>query len=103
HAIPRRLCVSVTPQADIIIPGNLLQHSNVARIEINGALEGSRSLLVTSLLAPLNVARQLEYARIIGQSLARKFQFTQSAVIIEISMIDISRPYQVRFTSTRTQ
>src|SRR6267143_7231661 len=88
QAIPRRFCVSITPQTAIIKRGNLLEHYNVARIELNGALEGLGCLLVTSLLAPLNVTRQLEYARIIRQSLARKFQFSQSAVIIEISLIN---------------
>src|SRR6266704_3037838 len=88
QAIPRRFCVSITPQTAIIKRGNLLQHYNVARIEINGALEGSRSLFVASWLASLNITRQLEYARIVRQSLAREFQFSQSAIIIAVSLIN---------------
>src|SRR5947208_12929007 len=103
QAIPRRFCVSIMPQTGIIKRSNLLQQYNVARVELNGALEGSSRLFVASLLAPLNVTRQLESARIVRQIRARRFQFSQSAVIIAISVKTISRGRPMRLPRTREQ
>src|SRR5947207_15128900 len=103
QAIPRRFCVSIMPQTGIIKLSNLLQQYNVARVELNGALEGSSRLFVAAVLALLNVTRQVEYARMIRQSEARKFQFSESASIIAISLINISRARQVQFARIRAQ
>src|SRR5437762_14270227 len=91
------------PQAAIIKGCDLIQRYNVARIKLDGVLEGSCSFFVAALLATLNETYQLVYARIIRQPLAREFQFSQSAIIITMSLIKILRTREMRFTCIRTQ
>src|SRR5262249_21137518 len=45
--------------------------------------------LSPSTLTPLNATLQVEYTRIIRQSLTRSFEFCESALIVEISAIKI--------------
>ena len=66
------------------------------RIEVHCALQVLGGLFPAS-LTPLNVTLQFEYLWIIGESLAGNFQFSQSAVVIEVSAIKISRTREVRF------
>ena len=54
-------------------------------------------------LAPLDVAFQLEYLRIIGERLAGNFQFSQSAVVIEVSAIKVFRARKVCFACIGTE
>jgi len=81
---------------------SLLQRANVAGVELDRALEVLQGLFPAP-LAPLDVALKLDYPGIIGQGLAGNFQFSQSAVIIEVSVIKILRTREVRFTSIRTE
>ena len=54
-------------------------------------------------LATLNVTLQLEYPGIVGQTPACNFQFSQRAVIIEVSSIKIFCPRQMRLACVRLE
>ena len=96
-----RFCFSIAPK-NPVIHRNPLQRFNVARVELNRALQISRGFFPAP-LTPLDVTRQPEYPRIIGQRLAGNFQFSQSTVVIAVSPIKILRTREMRFTSIRTK
>ncbi len=81
---------------------NLPQRENVARVEFDCALEAMQCLFVFT-LATLDGALQFEYPGIIGQALAGNFQFSQRAVIIEVSSIKILRAREVCFACIRAE
>ena len=95
RAIQHRFFFRVAPEISVT-DRNLLQHEKVARVELDRALEVSCGFFPAP-LAPLDITLQLEYAEIIGQGLAGNFQFSQCAVIIEISSIEISGTCEVCF------
>src|ERR1700760_1895123 len=86
----------------IVADRNLLQGYNVARVKLYRALEVTQCLFLFA-LAALNVSVQLEYLRIIWQALASNTQFSESAPIIQVSLIKIRRTRQMCFTCIRTQ
>jgi hypothetical protein len=101
RAIQDRYLFSIAPE-NSVTDRDLLQREKVARVEINRALQVFCGFFPAS-LATLNETLQLEYPRIIGQSLPGNSQLSQSAVIIEISPIKILRTREVRFTRIGTK
>src|SRR3954447_3530166 len=74
----------------------------VARVELNGPIKISNRF-VPAPLTPFDVTLQLDYSRVIGQALRGNFQFSQSAIVIEISPIKILGAREVRFPSVRLE
>src|SRR6266567_2965432 len=101
RTVQHRFFVRISPE-ESVTDRNLLERVNVARIEINRVLEVSCGLF-PALLPPLDKTLQLKYPRIIGQALAGSFQFSQGAVIIEVSPIKISRAREMRLACIGTK
>src|SRR5437773_1745089 len=89
RTIQHRFFVRISPEKSVA-NRNLLERVNVLWVEFNRALEITRGLFPAT-LPPLDETFQLEYSGIIGQRLASSFQFSQSAVVIEVSTIKIPR------------
>ena len=97
-AIQRQFCFIVTGK--ITVPQrNPVKCVEVARVKLKCALQAMYRFFPAS-LPPLDVSRQLEYLRIIRQTLTGEFKFTQSGVIIAVSYIKIPRTRQMRFPSS---
>src|SRR6516225_144727 len=94
-AIQERSLFSIAP-APLITDRSFLQCEKIARVELNRSLEVSCGFCPPS-LASLNVTRQLEYPWIIGQALARDLQLSESAVVIEIPLVEIPCSREMRF------
>src|SRR5438067_13940307 len=92
---------SVAPE-NSVTNRNLLKREKIARIEVNRALQISCGFFPAP-LTPLDETGEIEYPRIIGQSLAGNFQFSQGTAIIAISPIKILRTREVRFTRIRAK
>ena len=101
YAIQLRFLFSITPDG-FVTKSSLEKRVNVARVELNCPLEVSNALFPAP-LTPLDAAHQLEYVGTIWQAPACNFQFSQSAVVIEVSTIKVSSPREVRFTCIRTK
>src|SRR6266545_2371204 len=101
HAIQRQFLFSIAPEI-LVTERNLLQYFNVARVELNRALQTLCGLFPAP-LASLDRAFPLEYAGIIGLGLADNFQLGQSAFIIEVSPIKIQCPCKMCFATIRTE
>ena len=73
YASQQRFYFSIAAKIPIL-PCHLLQRESVARVKIQRTLEVPRGLFPPA-LPPLDVARELEYRRIIRQALTSNFQF----------------------------
>src|SRR5713101_4109183 len=101
YAIARRFFFSIAPER-LITRRSLPQRERVTRVELDRALKVSDCLFPAA-LTPLDQTALKKYPPIIGQGLASKFQFGQSAVIIAVSLIKILPACQVRFTGIWTE
>src|SRR4029077_12126596 len=101
RAIQHQLFFSIAPETRVT-QRNLLQHVNVARIEISRTLEILYRFFPAS-LTPRDVTLQLEYPGIVRQGLPGNFQFSQCTVVIEISSIKILGTCKVHFARIRTE
>src|SRR5690349_8019302 len=81
---------------------NLLQQKTITRIEIDSALQATDCLFLFT-LPTLMVTTQLENTGVVRQLLGGDFKFGQSAVIIEVSSIEVLSARQMYFTSIRTE
>src|SRR4029077_16165749 len=72
YPIQHQLLLGVASEI-IVAQSNLLQHENVARIELNCPLKVSCGF-VPAALSPQNITHELEKTRIVGQALASSFQ-----------------------------
>src|SRR5262245_1547907 len=86
-AITRRLYLRIAAKITVS-ERDLLEGGNVARVEFNFALETAHSLFVFT-LAALDGCYQFIYSGIIGQALTGDFQFSERAVIIQVSSVKI--------------
>src|ERR1700730_1771552 len=100
-AVQHRLFVSIAME-NSVTERNLLKRFSVSRVEITRAFQVLRGLLPAS-LPPLDISHHPDYPRVIRQGLAGNLQFGQSATIIELAMIKISRMRQMRFTRIWTK
>src|SRR5882724_246054 len=96
RAIQHLFFFRVAPEISVT-DRNLLQREKVAWVELDRALQISCGFFPAP-LAPLDITLQLEYPKIIGQGLASNFQFSQSAIVIEVASIEISGTCEVCFT-----
>src|SRR5438105_3933849 len=101
HPIQYQFFVSVASEV-IVAYCNLLKQVNVAWIEAKRALEVSCRLFPAALTA-LNETAQLEDPGIIRQALVRPFQFSERAIIIEVSCIKIPCPCEMCLSSLRME
>src|SRR6476620_889852 len=85
HAIERRFSFSITPGHSVII-SDIVEGVKTARVELNCPLEASCGLFPAPLM-PLDRTHHREYRGIIWQAPACNFQFSQSAIVIEVSVI----------------
>src|SRR5438105_11801604 len=99
-AIELRFLFSITPDGSVTKSG-LEKRDNVARVELNSALEVSNALFPAP-LKPLDGSHRREYVGIIWQASACNFQFSQSAVVIAVINAK-PPPREVRFTCIRTK
>src|SRR5205814_4674294 len=86
---------SITPDHSVIKSG-VVEPQNVARVELNCPLQISGGLFPAP-LTPLDPAHQPEHPGIIRQAPACNFQFSQSAIVIEVSLIKMARSCKVCF------
>ena len=100
YAIEVRFLFSITPEGSVTI-SEVVERVNVARVELKCPLEIS-SRFFPAPLTPLDVTRYSKYPRIVGQRLAGNFQFSQSAVVIEVSIIKMKRSREVCFAGIWT-
>src|SRR4029077_15531998 len=98
YAIEGRFLFSITAEHSVT---KVVEGVNVARVELKCPLEIS-SRFFPAPLAPLNVTRYAKYPRIVGQRLACNFQFSQSALVIKISIIKMKRSREVCFAGIWT-
>src|ERR1043166_7152846 len=96
RAVQRSCFVSIAPE-HVVTRRDLLQGKKVARIKVNRTLEALQRLLLLP-LAPLNVALQFRHHGIIRKSLTSDLQFSQSAIIIEVSSVKVFSACEVCFT-----
>src|SRR5260370_207145 len=96
RAIQHGRVLKVGPE-NSVAERNLLERFNIARVEVSCALQVSCGRFPVS-LAPLDITRQPEYPGVVGQGLAGNFQFSQSAIVIKMSMIKIAGMREMRFT-----
>ena len=89
RAVQHRLFVSIAME-NSVTERNLLKRFSVSRVEITRAFQVLCGLLPAS-LPPLDVSHHPEYPRIIRQGLLSNFQFSQSAIVIEVPMVKDSR------------
>ena len=100
YAIELRFLFSITPEPSVTI-SDVVERVNVARVELKCPLEASSGLFPAP-LTPLDETRYRKYPRIIGQGLAGNFQFSQSAIVIEVSVIKMIRSCEVCFAGIWT-
>src|SRR5262245_19051217 len=74
----------------------LLQFVDVARVEINSALQVANCRFLFA-LTTLDKTLELDNSSVIGQGFGGEFQFGQSAIIIKESTIEMPRACEVRF------
>src|SRR5262245_9485153 len=101
YTIQEQFFLSIAP-ATLVRERSFLQRSNVAGVKLDGALQISCGFFPAPLLS-LDVSCQFEYPRSIWCALARKFQFSQCTVVIEMSLVEIVRTRKVRFPCVRTK
>src|SRR5262249_52947667 len=85
YAIELRFLFSITSE-DCVAVSDLIEIADVAWVQLNYPLEISYGLFPAS-LTPLNVTGQLEHPWIIGQCPPGNLEFSQSAVVIAVSII----------------
>src|SRR5439155_11793610 len=100
HAIELGFSFSITPDHSVTI-SDISERVKTARVELNCPLEVSSGLFPAS-LTPLDETHHREYPGIIWQAPACNFQFSKSAIVIEVSVIKMVCSCEVCFASTWT-
>src|SRR5204863_4868392 len=100
YAIYRRFLFSITPGVCVTVC-DISEGVKTARVELNGPLKVSHGLFQAS-LTPLDVTGHREYPGIIWQAPACNFQFSQSAIVVEVSIIKMMCSCEVCFAGIWT-
>src|SRR5438067_2576306 len=100
YAIELRFLLSITPERCVTI-SDVVEGGDVARVEFKCALEISSGIFPAP-LTPLDETRYSKYPRIIWQRLASNFQFSQSALVIEVPIVKVIRSRPVCFAGIWT-
>ena len=98
YAIEGRFLFSITAEVSVT---KVVEGVNVARVELKCPLQIS-SRFFPAPLAPLDVSRYSKYPRIVGQCMPCNFQFSQSGLVIKISVIKVIRSREMYFASIWT-
>src|SRR6266576_2150804 len=85
YAIDRRFLFSITPEHAVTVC-DAIERVKTAWVELNCALKASCGLFPASLTL-LDRTHHREYRGIIWQGPSCNFQFSQSAIVIEVSVI----------------
>ena len=101
RAIQSGLFVGVTPEI-FVTERNLQQRGKIERVEFGRVLKVLQRLFLFT-LATQNGTLQFEYFRIVRQSLARRGEFGQRAIIVEVSHVQILGTGEMGFTRIGTK
>src|SRR5262245_11766541 len=100
YALELRLLFSITPEKCATIC-DVVERVNVTRIELKCPLEVSCRFFPAP-LTPFDTTHQKEYPGIIWQTSVCNFQFSQSALIIEVPIIKMPCSHEVGFAGIWT-
>src|SRR6266480_1139464 len=100
HAIELGFSFSITPDHSVTIC-DISERVKVARVELNCPLEVSSGLFPAP-LTPLDETHHREYPGIIWQAPACNFQFSKSAIVLEIAVIKVKCSCEVCFAGIWT-
>src|SRR6266704_5336934 len=100
HAIELGFSFSITPDHSVTVC-DISERVKTARVEFNCPLKASYGLFPAS-LTPLDVTHHREYPGIIWQAPACDCQFSQCAIVVEVSIIKMMCSCEVCFAGIWT-